>query len=96
MADALAKDNAPVNATTGTMVSAVPTTYYGFSLRETAGANATVQIFDNVSASGVLLDTIQLAPGESARDWYGGGVAARIGIYVNIVTGTIEGSVRYQ
>lgn len=70
--------------------------YHGFSIRETAGATATVRIYDNASAnSGTLLDSIQLNANESAREWYGAeGIDASDGIRVDIVSGTVEGSIR--
>lgn len=69
--------------------------YHGFSIRETAGSTATVRIYDNASAnSGNLLDSIQLAANESAREWYETGIDAADGIRVDIVSGTVEGSIR--
>lgn len=70
--------------------------YRGFALRETSGsATATVRIYDGTSASGTLLDSVQLAAGESAREWYGdGGIKATTGIYVDVVSGAVEGSLR--
>lgn len=76
-------------------VSAVPLIYHGFALRETAGAIATVRIYNNASAAaGTLLETIQLSANESAREFYAKGIRADVGIYVKIVAGTVEGSVR--
>ena len=70
-------------------------TYRGFSLRETAGAVATVRIYDNTAASGTLLDTISFAANESAREWYGnGGLAFATGLHIDVVSGTVEGSIR--
>jgi hypothetical protein len=73
-----------------------PGVYRGFAIRETAGAVATIQIYDNASAAtGTLLDTIRLAANESAREWYGNdGIWFQNGVYVKIVAGTVEGSVR--
>lgn len=69
--------------------------YCGFSLRETAGSTAAVRVYDNASAaSGTLLDTISLAANESAREDYAAGLQAENGIYIDIVSGTVEGSVR--
>jgi hypothetical protein len=71
--------------------------YRGFSIRETSGsAAATVRVYDHASsASGTLIDTIQLAAGESAREWYdGGGIWVENGIYVDVVSGAVEGSLR--
>ena len=78
-------------------VSANPTYYLGFTIRETSGsAAAVVRIFDNASAaSGTVLDEIALSAGESAREWYGmGGLRASSGVYVQVVSGAVAGSVR--
>lgn len=77
------------------VVRATHGTYCGFSIRETAGAAAVVRIYDHASAaSGNLLDTIRLAANESARECYPRGIRADNGVYVDIVSGTVEGSVR--
>lgn len=71
--------------------------YFGFSFRETGGASpATVKIYDSAAASGTLLETISLAPGESRSDWYGPmGIRVSTGIYVDVGgSGTVEGAVR--
>lgn len=70
--------------------------YHGFSLRETAGAVATVRIHNGSAAGTPILDTVQLSALESAREWYDEGIAARSGIYIDVVAGTVEGSVRYS
>ena len=70
------------------------TVYAGFTIRETAGSTAVVRLYDNTAASGTLLETISLAANESAGAFYPGGIWAATGIYVSIVSGTIEGSVR--
>lgn len=70
-------------------------TYRGISLRETAGAAAVVRVWDGTSAAGTLLDTIALAANASAWTWYDdGGVWFTAGVYVEKVSGTIEGSIR--
>lgn len=70
--------------------------YRGFTIRETSGsATALVRIFDNASAaSGTVLDEIALNSGESAREWYESGVWATSGIYVDVVSGAVAGSIR--
>lgn len=70
--------------------------YHGFTLRETAGAVARVDVYDHPSAaSGTLLDSISLAANESAREWYTpGGLEAQKGIFVDIVSGSVVGSIR--
>lgn len=77
-------------------VSATPTVYRGFAIRETSGsAGAVVRIFDNASAaSGTVLDEISLNASESAREWYESGLVAASGVYVDVVSGAVAGSVR--
>lgn len=78
-------------------VSLAPANYYGFSFRETSGsASATVRIYDGDTAAGALLDSVQLSAGESAREFYATGVRAQDGIYVDVVSGAVEGSVRVE
>lgn len=68
--------------------------YRGFTIRETAAAAATVRLFDNASAaSGGLLATISLASGGSREIIDGDGVWFDNGVFVEIVAGTVEGSI---
>ena len=78
------------------VVSNVTKRYRGFSIRETSGASgATVVIYDNASAaSGTILEEITLLPGETGREWYNTGVIATNGIYLDVVSGAVAGSVR--
>jgi hypothetical protein len=84
-----------VTALTGSdqSVSAVPCTYHGILLCETGGAVAHVRVYDNTTNSGTLLDSVKLASGESVGTWYERGKRAGTGVYVDIVSGTVEGSV---
>lgn len=77
-------------------VLAGPGTYRGVCVRETAAAPAVLRIYDNATAaSGTLLDVVALAANGSASLFYpGGGLRASNGVYVQIVSGTVEGSVR--
>lgn len=70
--------------------------YRGFALRETAGAAAVVRIYDNASAgSGTLIDSVRLAANESLSAWLsGGGIRVSSGIFVDVVSGAVEGSIR--
>ena len=65
----------------------------GFNLHETSNENpAFVRIHDGGDVNAPTMLFISLAPGESTRDWYfPGGLKFRYGVYVEIVTGTIEG-----
>lgn len=69
--------------------------YHGFSLRETAGSTAVVRIYDGTSATGTLLDSVSFVANESAREWYPDGIETSLGIYVDIISGAVEGSVRF-
>ena len=70
--------------------------YFGFSVRETSGAAAAMlRIHEGTNATGDILDVIDLKAGESAREWYGPqGIDADGGIFVDVVSGAVEGSVR--
>lgn len=69
--------------------------YRGFTIRETAGAAAVVRLYDNASAaSGTPLEKITLGPNESAREFYQVGIWAENGIYANVASGAVAGSVR--
>ena len=83
------------------VIRSAPSTYYGITVRETGGvAVAKVRVWDNASAaSGVLLETIGLAAGQSASFQYAaedasGGLRATKGVYLEVVSGAVEGSVR--
>jgi hypothetical protein len=76
-------------------VLAGPGVYRGIVLRETAASTAVVQIWDGTGAAGTLLDVVGLAASGSAREWLGdGGLRFKTGLYVEIVSGAVEGSVR--
>lgn len=69
--------------------------YCGFSIEETAGASAKVRIWDNASeASGTLLDPVGLRASETAREYYESGIRVTNGVYVEVVSGAVAGSVR--
>jgi hypothetical protein len=77
-------------------ITIVPATYTGFSIRETSGAaTATVRILDSlVAGAGTVLDEIALSAGESAREYYEGGQRALVGIFVDVISGAVAGSIR--
>ena len=76
------------------VISSVPTMLSGVSVRETAGAAATVRIFDNASAgSGTLLATIGLTALQSTSVDRNVPTVAANGIFV-VITGTVEGNIR--
>jgi hypothetical protein len=71
-------------------------TYCGFSLRENAGtpAAAVVRIREG-GATGTILDTISFAASGSWRECYDDGLACNGDLYFELVSGSVEGSVRY-
>lgn len=73
----------------------IDVTYYGFSLRETAGSTAVVRIRAGGVVGGTILDTISLAANESAReDYFPQGLRAAGGLYYQLVSGAVEGAIR--
>ena len=75
-----------------------PVIYYrGFSLRETSGAAvALVRLWDAASATGTILDEISLAANESARESYPVPLTAKTGVYIEVVSGAVVGSIRFD
>lgn len=67
----------------------------GFSITETSGVStARVRLRDGLDTGGDVLMTVALSPGESARDWFlPHGIAYVTGLYVEVVSGAIEGTV---
>lgn len=68
---------------------------FGWSFRETTNTNtATVELYDGTGTGGALITSITLAINESTRDLMGGnGLEALGGIYLNVVAGSVKGSV---
>lgn len=67
--------------------------FQGWTIRETAGAAAYVRMYDNASAaSGTLVGEVSLAANGSSTI-VGAGIRCTAGLYVDIVSGTVEGSV---
>lgn len=66
----------------------------GYALRETTGTTAAVVEIREGAVDGPLLFPLTLAPGESVRDWLApGGVSYGGGLWVNVVSGTVDGAV---
>jgi hypothetical protein len=69
------------------------TTYLGVDIRETTGTtSAIVVLYDGTTATGTILGTYSLNPGESRAEEFVVGRRALIGIHAAI-TGTMQGSV---
>ncbi|OHV46607.1 hypothetical protein BBK14_01805 [Parafrankia soli] len=67
--------------------------YRGICLRETAGAAAAVRVYDNPSAaSGTVIGAFTLAANASV-DVVHDGIWVT-GVYVDVISGAVEGSVR--
>jgi hypothetical protein len=82
------------------IVTAAPVVHYrGFTVRETSGTtSALIRLFDNTAASGTILEEIALTASQTARELYpqDGALIASNGIYAQIVSGAVSGSVRYE
>jgi hypothetical protein len=67
----------------------------GYALVEATGAAAAeVDFLDGRDSGGTLFLPVSLAPGESARDWFGpAGIQFTSGLYAMAVTGAVRGTV---
>lgn len=86
----------PISGASQALITAA-VRYNGFSLCETSGtASAKVRLWDNAAAAaGSLLDVVTLTAGESAREHYpDSGIEAASGIFVQVVSGAVEGAIR--
>lgn len=83
-----------VRSTDDTKLSTSSGRLVGYSLAEATGlAGAKVYIRDGVDAEAPILAVITLAANESTRDWWApGGVGFGRGLYVDLVSGQIEGA----
>lgn len=82
------------NLAAGAVVAAtVNGAYRGRTVRETAGSTAVVKVHQGGSATGALLDTISLAANGSSTVLDAEGVRFDGGVFIEIVSGTVEGSV---
>lgn len=86
------------NVTGSGQVVAGRAIYRGFSISETSGnATARVRIYDGTSATGTILEELSLTANQSAREYYADvRLVAGTGIYLQLVSGTISGSVRWD
>lgn len=77
------------------VVRAVSGVYRGLTVRETSGsAGAVLRVYDNAgSAAGTLLQTVSLGNGESFTAVHPVGVWAVDGVYIDVVSGAIEGAI---
>jgi hypothetical protein len=66
----------------------------GFAVRETAGASAVFRLRDGMDSSSPIVIPVALAANESRSDYlpFNGGIRFRNGIYIEIVSGSVEGT----
>ncbi len=73
-------------------------TFHGYSLAETAGAVASMVIYDDASGTAggdaPILATIKLAANQSVDVLYSSPLGVRYGVYIDVTAGAIAGSVR--
>lgn len=70
----------------------------GFGIMNTSATNpATVYILGGIDANAPLLVPVTLAANESVRDFFGeSGIRTDRGLYVNVISGTVYGSIYSQ
>lgn len=66
--------------------------FRGVVVRETAGSTAGIRIYDGTSASGVLLADVVLAANASDSVDLPTGRAYRVGLFLDVVSGTVAGT----
>lgn len=71
-------------------------TYRGFAVEETSGAAAAKVRLREGGATGKIIEVIPLAAGEGASAFFESGLIVFGDIYVEIVSGAVEGSIRYS
>lgn len=64
----------------------------GLCVRETAGAAARIRVHDGTSTSGTVIAAVTLAANEASVVWLDDGVRFATGLYVDVITGAVEGS----
>lgn len=80
-------------ASTSVKAAATGQRLMGYSLRENAGAAASVVLHNSTAANAPIL-YVTLLPGQSVSEWFGPtGKAAAAGIYLEVVSGTVIGQV---
>lgn len=67
----------------------------GWSVSETTGlAAASFDLYDGLDATGIMIASIALTAGQSTRDYLGPwGIMLRTGLFLDMLTGTVKGSV---
>lgn len=80
----------------GRLVSG-PVVLWGYSFRESTGAAAAVvRIRDGQDLTGAIMLSVQLAAGLSDTSWATSpGVAGDVGLYLEVVSGAVEGAIYY-
>ncbi len=71
--------------------------YFGFSVREPTGiSRALITLLDSADGQpgGRILEELALAPGESRAEYYSQPIVCKWGVWVQVNSGTIVGSVR--
>ncbi len=67
--------------------------YRGFAVRETAGSTAEIRIYDGTSTSGTFIGGTTLAANAQVTTIVDGGLWCAGGIYVDVVSGAVSGSI---
>lgn len=81
----------PIALVTATALATGAGELAGVTIAETAGAVATVKLYDNTAGSGTLVASFKLAAAASVDTDYARGRKFKNGLYC-VITGTVEGS----
>lgn len=66
----------------------------GFLISETAGATAVVKVYDALTATGNPIIRVNLAANETAGANFIPPIRINVGVYIDIVSGAVEGNLR--
>lgn len=85
----------PVPGVSSQLITA-PGLLVGWAFRETAGASAVLRLRSGVDVSQAIVLSIALAANESTRDFPPLPIEFRRGLFLEVVSGTIEGNIFTQ
>lgn len=82
----------------GKMLTNYAIVLYGWALKNPSGAStAAADIYDNTDGTGTAIIPLTFATSESIGDWFGpGGILLKNGVYVNVTSGEVKGSLFYR
>lgn len=81
----------------GTAIFTFALIVYGWSLRNvSSGTAAALDVYDGTDTTGKIVFPINLAGNETNREWFNRGVLLKNGLYVNVTSQEVRGSIFYR